>query len=132
MPAEVVATAIAVRRAAAGAPAAEVLLLKLDDGRVMLPSAPLVKGEIPKQTALRALWESTGLQADLRAIDARFYKMTTQVFRKGIDKEERQTHFFRVNVPPGATFTNGDWLPAEAALAVIAPAGREILAEALK
>jgi hypothetical protein len=95
-----------------------------------IPMALLGKGEIPKQTALRALRESSGVDASLADVDARWYKTTEQVYRKGIDKVRREVHFYRVKVKPG--LAGGSWFGEDEALGkVTSRAAREMLESAL-
>jgi hypothetical protein len=101
------------------------------EGQGALPSAALAKGEIPKQTALRALHEASGVQATLAQVDPRFYRTSEHVFRKGIDKVRRETHYYLVRVGPEAAA--GTWVPEkEAPERVASKAMREALEAALR
>ncbi|MCA1813085.1 MAG: NUDIX domain-containing protein [Halobacteriales archaeon] len=95
-----------------------------------IPMALLGKGEIPKQTALRALREASGVEAQLGDVDPAWYKTTEQVYRKGIEKVRREVHFYRVRVKPD--LAGGQWFKAPDALVkVTSKAAREMLEAAL-
>lgn len=123
---ETAAAAIALR----GEPGSQEVCLVQSGEQWSVPWSMIAKGEVPKQTALRALHEASGVQCGLADVDARFYKTIEQVYRKGIDKVRREVHFFRVRAP--ATPSGGTWLPADDAVKrVTSKSVREVLEAAL-
>jgi ADP-ribose pyrophosphatase YjhB (NUDIX family) len=123
---ETAAAAIALR----GEDSAQQVCLVQSGEQWSVPWSLLGKGEVPKQTALRALREATGVDASLTDIDPRFYRTQEQVYRKGIDKMRREVHFFKVRVK--AEPSGGTWLPVPDALAkVTSKTVREALEAAL-
>ena len=108
----------------------EVCLVSSAEGQWSIPLALLGKGEVPKQTALRALREASGVEAGLGDIDPRFYKTVEHVYRKGIDKVRREVHVYKVLVK--AEPSGGTWLPATEAVArVTSKSVRDLLEAAL-
>jgi hypothetical protein len=122
---ETAAAAIALREGAQGP---EVCVVQLGE-QWGVPWTLLGKGEVPKQSALRALAEA-GVKANLQDVDPGFYRTHEQVYRKGIDKVRREVHFFRVRCktePAGGT-----WLgPDEALAKVTSKAVKEAMLHAL-
>jgi ADP-ribose pyrophosphatase YjhB (NUDIX family) len=96
-----------------------------------IPLALLARGEVPKQTALRALREASGVEATLGDVDPRFYRTTEHVYRKGIDKVRREVHVYKVRVK--AEPAGGTWLPAAEAVAKLtSKTVRELVEAALR
>jgi ADP-ribose pyrophosphatase YjhB (NUDIX family) len=123
---ETAAAAVGVR----GAPGSVQVCVVQQGEQWGLPWAMVGKGEVPKQTALRALAEASGVKAGLQDVDSKFYKTIEQVYRRGIDKVRREVHFFRVRAP--ADPSGGIWLgPQEALAKVTSKAVREVLEAAL-
>jgi ADP-ribose pyrophosphatase YjhB (NUDIX family) len=123
---ETAAAAIGIREGPSGP---EVCLVQSGE-QWGVPWALIGKGEVPKQTALRALMEASGLQASLADVDPRFYKTQEQLYRKGIDKVRREIHYYRIKA--AAQPSGGQWLPAQEAVAkVTSKSVREILQAAL-
>lgn len=123
---ETAAAAVAVREGAQGT---EVCLVKSGEAW-SVPWSLLGKGEIPKQTALRALAEATGIKAGLADVDGRYYRTFEQVYRKGIDKVRREVHVYKVKVPGEPA--GGTWLPAaEGCAKVTSKSVREAMEHAL-
>jgi 8-oxo-dGTP pyrophosphatase MutT (NUDIX family) len=123
---ETAAACIAVREGPQGT---EVCLVQNGE-QWSVPWSLLGKGEIPKQTALRALREQTGIQAGLVDVDGRYYRTFEQVYRKGIDKVRREVHVFKVKVPGEPS--GGHWLPTtEGCAKVTSKSVREAMEHAL-
>lgn len=123
---ETAAAAIGVRDGGSGT---EVLVVQ-NGGQWTVPWAMLGKGEIPKQTALRALAEQAGVKATLADVDGRYYRTFEQVYRKGIDKVRREVHVFKVKC--GSEPAGGTWLPAaEGCAKVTSKSVREAMEHAL-
>lgn len=123
---ETAAAAIAVREGAQGL---EVCLVQSGE-HWSVPWSLLGKGEIPKQTALRALFEATGIKAALPDVDGRYYRTFEQVYRRGIDKVRREVHVFKVKASADAA--GGTWLPpVEACAKVTSKSVREAMEHAL-
>lgn len=129
---ETAAAAIAIRDGTHGQ---EVCLVQTGE-QWGVPWSLLGKGEIPKQTALRALFEATGIQATLPDVDVRYYRTFEQVYRKAtekskvLDKVRREVHVYKVKAKAGAS--GGTWLPpAEACAKVTSKSVREAMEHAL-
>lgn len=123
---ETAAACIAVRR-----DPPEVCLVSAGEGQWSLPMALVGKGEVPKQTALRALREATGLEAGLADVEGGFYRTVEHVYRKGIEKVRREVHVYKVRAP--STPSGGTWVPAgEAAARVTSKTMRELVEAALE
>ena len=123
---ETAAAAIAVRDGAQGT---EVCLVQTGEAW-SVPWSLLGKGEIPKQTALRALREATGIDAVLPDVDGRYYRTFEQVYRKGIDKVRREVHVYKIKC--SAEASGGTWLPApEGCAKVTSKSVREAMEHAL-
>jgi ADP-ribose pyrophosphatase YjhB (NUDIX family) len=123
---ETAAAAIAVRPSEAGP---QVCVVQQGE-QWSVPWALLGKGEVPKQTALRALREASGVETTLADVDPRFYRTAEQVYRRGIDKMRREVHFYRVKAPDQPA--GGTWLPAaEAVQRVTSKTVRDALEAAL-
>ena len=67
---ETAAAAVAVR----GGPGGVQVCVVQQGEQWSVPWAMIGKGEVPKQTALRALAEASGVKAGLQDVDPRFYK----------------------------------------------------------